>query len=88
MVGTSWTWAASLRVARRSQTSRANISKATGAMNASERMDALVAQGGIQVCGNAQNCEKVCPKAIPLLTAIGRGGRAATLHILRKWFDR
>jgi succinate dehydrogenase / fumarate reductase iron-sulfur subunit len=59
-----------------------------GAMNATERMDALVAEGGIQVCGNAQNCVRVCPKAIPLTTAIGRGGRAATRHVLRKWLDR
>ncbi len=59
-----------------------------GAMNAPERLDALVAEGGIQICGNAQNCVKVCPKGIPLTTAIGRGGRAATLHVLRRWFDR
>ena len=58
-----------------------------GAMNAGQRLDALVAEGGIQVCGNAQNCVRVCPKEIPLTTAIGRGGRAATLHILRRWFD-
>ena len=59
-----------------------------GKMNAEERLDALIAEGGIQVCGNAQNCVNVCPKEIPLLTAIGRSGRAATLHIIRKWFDR
>lgn len=59
-----------------------------GAMNADERLDALIAEGGIQVCGNSQNCVKVCPKEIPLTTAIGRGGRAATLHTLKKWLDR
>jgi succinate dehydrogenase / fumarate reductase, iron-sulfur subunit len=59
-----------------------------GRMTATERMDALVAEGGIQDCGNAQNCVKVCPKSIPLTTAIGRMGRAATWHILRRWFDR
>ena len=59
-----------------------------GAMNASERLDALMAEGGIQVCGNAQNCVKVCPKGIPLTTAIGRAGRAATKHVIQKWFDR
>ena len=52
-------------------------------MNAGERLDALTAEGGIQVCGNAQNCVKVCPKGIPLTTAIARGGRAATLHALK-----
>jgi succinate dehydrogenase / fumarate reductase iron-sulfur subunit len=59
-----------------------------GAMNATERLDALIAEGGIQVCGNAQNCVKVCPKEIPLTTAIARGGRAATRHALKKWLDR
>jgi succinate dehydrogenase / fumarate reductase, iron-sulfur subunit len=63
-------------------------SNPVGAMNSRERLDALTAEGGIQVCGNAQNCVKVCPKGIPLTTAIGRGGRAATLHALHKWFDR
>jgi succinate dehydrogenase / fumarate reductase iron-sulfur subunit len=62
-------------------------SNPVGAMTKTERLDALIAEGGIQVCGNAQNCVKVCPKDIPLTTAIGRGGRAATLHMLRKWFD-
>ncbi|MCR4413633.1 MAG: succinate dehydrogenase iron-sulfur subunit [Thermoguttaceae bacterium] len=59
-----------------------------GQMNAHERLDALIAEGGVQVCGNAQNCVKVCPKQIPLTTSIARAGRAATFHVLRKWFDR
>jgi succinate dehydrogenase / fumarate reductase iron-sulfur subunit len=63
-------------------------SNPTGRMNARQRLDALTAEGGIQVCGNAQNCVKVCPKEIPLTTAIARAGRAATLHTLKKWFDR
>ena len=63
-------------------------SNPVGAMNAGERLDALTAEGGVQVCGNAQNCVKVCPKGIPLTTAIARAGRAATKHVLKKWFDR
>ena len=59
-----------------------------GAMTATERLDALIAEGGIQACGNAQNCVKVCPKGIPLTTAIARAGRAATRHIVTKWLDR
>ncbi len=58
-----------------------------GQMTSSDRLDALVSEGGIQVCGNAQNCVKVCPKDIPLTTSIARMGRAATLHTLRRWFD-
>ncbi len=59
-----------------------------GRMNSTERLEALIAEGGIQVCGNAQNCVRVCPKEIPLTTSIARMGRAATLYMLRKWFDR
>ena len=60
----------------------------TGALNAGERLDALTAEGGLQVCGNAQNCVAVCPKEIPLTTSIARAGRATTLHSLKRWFDR
>ncbi|MBM4000707.1 MAG: succinate dehydrogenase iron-sulfur subunit [Planctomycetes bacterium] len=60
----------------------------TGRNNASERLDALTDPGGIQDCGNAQNCVAVCPKRIPLTTSIGRAGRAATLHSFRSFFDR
>ncbi len=60
----------------------------TGELNAGERTEALTAPGGIQVCGNAQNCVAVCPKSIPLTTSIGRAGRAATKWAFAKWFDR
>jgi succinate dehydrogenase / fumarate reductase iron-sulfur subunit len=60
----------------------------TGQNNAGERVDALMEPGGIQICGNAQNCVAVCPKSIPLTTSIGRMGRAATKRMLTKWFDK
>lgn len=60
----------------------------TGKNNAHERLDALMAEGGIQVCGNAQNCVAVCPKKIPLTTSIARAGRATTLRWLKRLFDR
>lgn len=60
----------------------------TGKMNADERIEALTAPGGIQVCGNAQNCVAVCPKEIPLTTSIGRAGRQATVHSIKRIFDR
>jgi succinate dehydrogenase / fumarate reductase iron-sulfur subunit len=60
----------------------------TGKLSAGERLDALMAPGGIQNCGNAQNCVAVCPKNIPLTTSIGRAGRATTKRMLSKWFDR
>ena len=60
----------------------------TGHMTANERLNSLTAPGGIQVCGNAQNCVAVCPKEIPLTTSIAVAGRAATGFLLRSWFDR
>ena len=60
----------------------------TGRMNAGERLDALMAPGGIQDCGNAQNCVAVCPKNIPLTRSIGRAGRATTVQWIKSWFDR
>jgi len=59
----------------------------TGSMIADQRLDALADQGGIQICGNAQNCVAVCPKEIPLTTSIARAGRATTLRKFTKWFD-
>src|SRR5262245_26727564 len=58
----------------------------TGKNCSGERLDALMAEGGIQVCGNAQNCVAVCPKNIPLTTSIGRAGRATTVRMFQKWF--
>jgi succinate dehydrogenase / fumarate reductase iron-sulfur subunit len=59
----------------------------TGRTMAGSRLDALMAPGGLQICGNAQNCVAVCPKEIPLTTAIARAGRATTVHAIKKWFD-
>lgn len=60
----------------------------TGKMQAGERLDALMAEGGLQICGNAQNCVAVCPKKIPLTTSIARAGRATTVHMIRRWFEK
>jgi succinate dehydrogenase / fumarate reductase iron-sulfur subunit len=59
----------------------------TGAMQKNERLDALMGPGGIQVCGNAQNCVAVCPKHIPLTRSIARAGRQTTVRMFTKWFD-
>lgn len=59
----------------------------TGKVLAEERLDALTGPGGVQICGNAQNCAVVCPKEIPLTTSIARAGRAATVHTIKKWFE-
>jgi succinate dehydrogenase / fumarate reductase, iron-sulfur subunit len=52
-----------------------------------ERMEALTGPGGIQACGNSQNCVAVCPKHIPLTTSIGKAGRDATIHSIKKFFN-
>ena len=60
----------------------------TGKMKKGERLDALMGPGGVQVCGNAQNCVSVCPKSIPLTRSIARAGRQTTVHWIKRWFDR
>jgi succinate dehydrogenase / fumarate reductase iron-sulfur subunit len=60
----------------------------TGHMQKAVRVEALMEPGGIQVCGNAQNCVAVCPKSIPLTTSIAQTGRDATVHAIRRFFDR
>jgi succinate dehydrogenase / fumarate reductase iron-sulfur subunit len=69
------------------QTMRFNYDP-TGKLNKNERLEALMGEGGIQMCGNAQNCVAVCPKEIPLTREIARAGRATTLYALRRIFDR
>jgi len=62
-------------------------SNPTGQMTAKNRVEALIAPGGIQNCGKAGNCQAVCPKEIPLMTSWARAGRAATIHVFKKLFD-
>ncbi len=42
----------------------------TGQFKKEERLRALMDEGGIHECGNAQNCIRVCPKEIPLTRGI------------------
>lgn len=60
----------------------------TGKMNAALRLERLEAPGGLQVCGNAQNCVAVCPKNIPLTRSIAQAGRATTIHAIKAWFEK
>mgnify|MGYP001171551693 FL=1 len=57
----------------------------TGEMNAHERLEALMADGGIEGCGNSQNCVRSCPKGIPLTTSIAAINKETTKHLFRKW---
>jgi succinate dehydrogenase / fumarate reductase, iron-sulfur subunit len=59
-----------------------------GATLKAERLDTLMGPGGVDECGNAQNCVKVCPKHIPLTEAIAAVGRALTIHSIKSIFSR
>lgn len=58
----------------------------TGQMNKDERIEALMAEGGIEGCGNSQNCVQSCPKGIPLTTSIASVNRAASVQMFRNFF--
>ncbi|MGH9443248.1 MAG: succinate dehydrogenase iron-sulfur subunit [Thermoanaerobaculia bacterium] len=60
----------------------------TGKMNASERLEAVMGEGGINDCGNAQNCVQACPKSIPLTTSIAAVYRATTLQAIKNIFGK
>ncbi len=55
----------------------------TGKYFAKERLHAIMGDGGLSDCGNAQNCAEVCPKEIPLTTAIGSLGRQVTVQLVK-----
>ncbi len=57
----------------------------TGAMNAYERLEALMGEGGLAECGNSQNCVQACPKGIPLTTSIADLNRQLTLYSFKRW---
>jgi succinate dehydrogenase / fumarate reductase iron-sulfur subunit len=60
----------------------------TGAALAGERLETLMAEGGVADCGKAGNCVEVCPKEIPLLESIAAVQRQATVYSIKKFFGR
>ncbi|MBN2114052.1 MAG: succinate dehydrogenase iron-sulfur subunit [Acidimicrobiia bacterium] len=58
----------------------------TGKFSRADRLHAIMGDGGLTDCGNSQNCIQVCPKHVPLTTAIGMLGRQTTAQILRDIF--
>lgn len=57
----------------------------TGAMHARERLEAVSGAGGVQDCGNAQNCVHACPKSIPLTESIAQVNRDAIRQSVVGW---
>ncbi|HEX9898431.1 MAG TPA: succinate dehydrogenase iron-sulfur subunit [Candidatus Methylomirabilis sp.] len=56
----------------------------TGKMHGRERLEALMSEGGLADCGNAQNCVHACPKEIPLTESIAAVGRQSTAFLLKR----
>jgi len=59
----------------------------TGKMKAHVRLRALMEDGGISECGNAQNCVQVCPKQIPLTESIAAVGRDVAKQTVKDFFS-
>jgi len=57
----------------------------TGEMNKEERLEALMEDGGIEGCGNSENCVRSCPKGIPLTTSIAAMNAETSKHLFKKW---
>lgn len=58
----------------------------TGAMEKEARLEAVMEEGGIAHCGNAQVCVEVCPKNIPLTESIADIGRQTFYQMLKNLF--
>ena len=59
----------------------------TGQVLKGERLEVLSGRGGVNDCGNAQNCVQVCPKEIPLTESIAAVGRQATVQAVKRFFS-
>jgi succinate dehydrogenase iron-sulfur subunit len=59
----------------------------TGAMEKRKRLHALMEDGGVSLCGNAQNCVQVCPKEIPLTESIAVIGRDVSKQAIQEIFS-
>jgi len=60
----------------------------SGVMQSEERLAVMRAKGGITDCGNSQNCEKACPKKLPLLDSIGHINRQVTWMGILHWLGK
>lgn len=57
-----------------------------GKLQKQERLKEALQEGGIEGCGNAQNCVRVCPKNIPLTESLALIGREATKQAWKEFF--
>lgn len=56
----------------------------SGALQASQRLETLMGEGGVMDCGDAQNCVQVCPKHIPLTESIAQVSAQVTQYAWKK----
>ncbi len=57
------------------------------AMKKADRIHQVMGEEGISGCGNAQNCQRVCPKKLPLTDTIASIGRDATERAVKDLFS-
>ncbi len=60
----------------------------TGRLHATERLHDLMKPGGVNDCGNAQNCFRVCPRNVPLLDGIAGMYRETAIQWIKDLFAR
>jgi succinate dehydrogenase / fumarate reductase iron-sulfur subunit len=60
----------------------------TAQMNQDDTLEALQQEGGVFECANAGNCVQVCPKGIPITTAIAAMNRKVTYKAIGAWLKR
>lgn len=58
-----------------------------GKMQQEKRLRPMMEEGGVNDCGNAQNCVVVCPKKIPLTDSIAAINRDVTLQAIKDLFS-
>lgn len=62
--------------------------KPLGALNEVERLETVMAPGGVADCGKAQVCVEVCPANLPLVDSIQQVARATTRRLILGWLLR
>lgn len=58
-----------------------------GKLEKKKRLHAMMEEGGVSECGNAQNCVRVCPKKVPLTDAIAAVGGAVSKEAIKDLFS-
>jgi succinate dehydrogenase / fumarate reductase iron-sulfur subunit len=60
----------------------------TGSTLKNERLAVVIGEEGIANCGNSQNCVQVCPKDIPLTTALAELNGESNRYALWSWLKK